>query len=307
MACAHVLPHIGRSHRRIRILGRLDGVNAVAIGAHRRLPVAARDRLPVDALHVLLPTLSWHLAQVAGTLNLLIGDLGSLAPRMSCSPWQSVQTAAFSEPRGHRLAMYALLVGGEGRGADAAGGHHEFLAVTCAAGLRNVGARYFRLGIAGRQNLVDAAVAVLALGDVGVSRRGGLGMDAMIVSRLLDRLWQVAHTGLAGVGSCGKALMSVWQSVQPKTLWMEALNFASSTCRLTGLPFSSLVRVASLWQARHSSLLILGAWTWPPPRCQAARQQRKPDRNASRHPSLSLDAAPTPVLITIADDGAEGQ
>src|ERR1039458_10158843 len=53
--------------------------------------------------------------------------------------------------------------------------------------------------------------------------------------------------------------MSVWQSVQPNALWTEPLNLASSTCRLTGLPFSSLVRVGSLWQARQSSLLILGA------------------------------------------------
>src|SRR6516162_8664211 len=38
--------------------------------------------------------------------------------------------------------------------------------------------------------------------------------------------------------------------------WMPPLKRASSTCRLTSFPFSSLVRVASLWQARHSSLLI---------------------------------------------------
>src|SRR3954451_10938728 len=39
-------------------------------------------------------TLSWHLAQVFGTLNLKIGDLGLPAERMSCEPWQSVHTAA---------------------------------------------------------------------------------------------------------------------------------------------------------------------------------------------------------------------
>src|SRR3974390_788474 len=50
--------------------------------------------------------------------------------------------------------------------------------------------------------------------------------------------------------------MSVWKSVQPNELWIEALNLASSTCRLTCLPFSSFARVGSLWQARHSSLLI---------------------------------------------------
>src|SRR5579864_5716790 len=43
-------------------------------------------------------TLLWHLAQVVGTLNLKMGDFGSLAARISCEPWQSVQTAAFSDP-----------------------------------------------------------------------------------------------------------------------------------------------------------------------------------------------------------------
>src|SRR6516225_3152186 len=41
---------------------------------------------------------SWHLPQVAGTLNLETRDFGSLPLRMSCPPWQSVQTAAVSEP-----------------------------------------------------------------------------------------------------------------------------------------------------------------------------------------------------------------
>jgi hypothetical protein len=39
---------------------------------------------------------------------------------------------------------------------------------------------------------------------------------------------------------------------------MDALKFASSTCKLTCFPFSSFASVGSLWQARHSSLLILG-------------------------------------------------
>src|SRR5271165_2734553 len=43
-------------------------------------------------------TLAWHLPQVAGTLNLAIGDSGSVPVRISCAPWQSVQTAACSDP-----------------------------------------------------------------------------------------------------------------------------------------------------------------------------------------------------------------
>src|SRR6476659_1878242 len=41
-----------RGHRGLRILMRLDGVNTVAVGAYGRLPVAAGDRLAVDALRV---------------------------------------------------------------------------------------------------------------------------------------------------------------------------------------------------------------------------------------------------------------
>src|SRR5579862_3681134 len=45
-----------------------------------------------------LEIVSWHCPQVVGTLNLKIGDFASLASRISCVPWQSVQTAAFSDP-----------------------------------------------------------------------------------------------------------------------------------------------------------------------------------------------------------------
>lgn len=57
--------------------------------------------------------------------------------------------------------------------------------MACAAGLRDIRVGYFRFGIAGRKNGVDVAVAILALGDVGVARSSGFGMDALIVSRLL--------------------------------------------------------------------------------------------------------------------------
>src|SRR5450631_1453713 len=40
----------------------------------------------------------WHFPHVPGTLNLKIDDLGSLAARISCAPWQSVHTAAPSLP-----------------------------------------------------------------------------------------------------------------------------------------------------------------------------------------------------------------
>src|SRR6266567_8482637 len=40
---------------------------------------------------------------------------------------------------------------------------------------------------------------------------------------------------------------------------MESLNRWGSTCKLTGLPWTSWVRVASLWQARHSSAVGFGS------------------------------------------------
>ena len=72
MAGAAGVLHVGRSHRRIRVLWRLDGVNAVAVSAYRRLPVAARDRLAVGALHVLL--LNVVVALGAGCRNVELVD-----------------------------------------------------------------------------------------------------------------------------------------------------------------------------------------------------------------------------------------
>src|SRR5208337_2057596 len=43
-------------------------------------------------------SLVWHLEQVLGTLARKTGELGSLGARISCSPWQSEQTAALSFP-----------------------------------------------------------------------------------------------------------------------------------------------------------------------------------------------------------------
>jgi hypothetical protein len=58
-------------------------------------------------------------------------------------------------------------------------------AVAGSAGARNVDVRYFRLGIAARQNFVYVTVTVLALGHVVVAGGGGLSVNAMIVGGLL--------------------------------------------------------------------------------------------------------------------------
>ncbi len=105
----------------------------------------------------------------------------------------------------NRLAVYAFLVGVEGSGGHAARGHYKLLSVTGSAGLRNVAVRDLGLRIAGRQNLVHAAVAVLALGDIHVAGGGRFGMNAAIVSSLLIGVAGGA-LGLGRRGLVGRAL-----------------------------------------------------------------------------------------------------
>src|SRR5579864_3501814 len=113
-------------------------MNAVAIGAHRRLTVAASDRLAMNALHEFLlhglvtlragdrhVELEDRRLGIAGSENLVravaVGTHGSLIRSSGDCP-----------------AMHALLVGGEGLRAVAAGFHHKFLTVTAAAGRGDV-------------------------------------------------------------------------------------------------------------------------------------------------------------------------
>src|SRR5581483_5316264 len=71
--------------------------------------------------------------------------------------------------------------------------------------------------------------------------------------------WQVAQAIFFGVCWCGGVFTSVWQSTQVNMPpWMEALNLSGSTWRLSALPLTSCVKVASLWQARQSSAVGLG-------------------------------------------------
>ena len=148
---AQVLLHIAGGHRRVGIVRRLDGVNAVAVGADRRLPVAARDRLRRECFaRTAVCTSAWHLPQVAGTLNLLQSATSDrCAGRMSCCAVAVGADRGLLRSARDRFAVHALLIRSEGRGADAAGGHHQLLAVAGAAGLRDVGVRDFRLRIAG--------------------------------------------------------------------------------------------------------------------------------------------------------------
>ena len=243
--------HVGCGHGRVRILRRLDGVNAVAIGADRRLPVAARDGRAVNALHVLL--LDVVMALGAGGRNVELVDR-----RLRIDGAQDVVLAvAVGADRGlvgaggDRLAVHAFLVRVEGRRGHAARGHGKFLAVAGAAGLREC----WRA----RPSIWDrwrAESRARCRGSPGTWRRWCCrppppSRGHRDRRRLADRRDRWRTSGFTGVGSCGKALMSAWQSVQPKTLWMEPLNLASSTWRLICLPFSSFdeSRIAMAGQA----------------------------------------------------------
>src|SRR5581483_3908738 len=86
---------------------------------------------------------------------------------------------------GHGAAVNALLVRQERLRAVAAGFHHELLAVTCATGGGDIGVIHSRFWIAGRQQLMRAAVTIGAGSGLTVASLDCLGMEAEIVGSLL--------------------------------------------------------------------------------------------------------------------------
>jgi hypothetical protein len=66
--------------------------------------------------------------------------------------------------------------------------HYKFLAVARAAGYRDVGMTHARLRIAGRQELMRAAVAIDAGGCLAVASLHSLAVEAAIVRSLLVRV-----------------------------------------------------------------------------------------------------------------------
>jgi hypothetical protein len=67
--------------------------------------------------------------------------------------------------------------------------------------------------------------------------------------------WQEEHSTFATFSGCGKSLMVVWQSLQPKIPWTLAACLAGSTEML--LPLADVIP-AWPWHAKHSwSLLLL--------------------------------------------------
>ena len=143
MALGTPAAHIRRRHRGTGIRGGFDSVNSVAVGAHWRLPVAARDRLAVDALYVFLLDVVVALGAGCGNVEfanrrLGIGGGENIVLTMTVRAHRSLVGTC-----SHGFAVDTLLVRVEGSGAYTARCHDEFLSVTGAAGSRNVAPRYF--------------------------------------------------------------------------------------------------------------------------------------------------------------------
>ena len=178
---AHVL---GRD-RGIRIGVRFNGVNAVAIGAHRRLPVAFGDGLSVDALFEFLGDRVVTLAAGRRHIELEDGRLGILGVE------NLVRSVAVGADRGllgsgrDRMPVDALRVRGNHLRALSTILHHEFLAVAGAAGGRDIRMVYARFRIARRQQFMRAAMAIDAGSGLVVAALNCLAVETAVVRSLL--------------------------------------------------------------------------------------------------------------------------
>jgi hypothetical protein len=153
--------------------------------AHRGHVVAARNGRAVSALHK--RRLHVGVALAAGYRNVELGNrrlgIGALQDVVGAMAVGTDRRVLGSSR--NRFTVNALFIGAVGRGTDSAARHHQLLAVARAAGCRDVGVRNFGFGIGVWQDCMHVAVAVLALGDVIVSRRCRLGVDAVLIRGLL--------------------------------------------------------------------------------------------------------------------------
>ena len=127
-------------------------MDSVAVRADRRQSVAARDRLPVNALHV--DALHIGVAPAAGG-----GDVELVDRRAGVVGGKNLMRAMAVRADGgglravlHRAAVDAVLVGDEDLRAAAGRLHQKLLAVAGAAGCGDVGVVDRRLRVAGGQN-----------------------------------------------------------------------------------------------------------------------------------------------------------
>ncbi len=104
---------------------------------------------------------------------------------MSCSPWQSVQTAATPEPAATALPCtlsWYDVKGAELTPDDAITNFWPWHAPQVCGMLARA---TFDFGSLAGRDLMHAAVAILAFRHIGVARGCGLGVDTVIVSSLL--------------------------------------------------------------------------------------------------------------------------
>ncbi len=167
---------------------RLDRVDSVAVGADRGQAVAARNSLPVNALHEGLRDLGVALA--AGGRNvefinrrLLIVGGKNLVRAVAIRADRGLLRALFD---GH--AMHAGLIGHKALGALAVRFDEKLLPVAPAAGDGNVRVIHRRFGIVRRKDLVRAAVTVLAVCRCAVAGLVRLRVQAVRVSVLRIRM-----------------------------------------------------------------------------------------------------------------------
>jgi len=145
--------------RGVRIETRLDGVDAVAIGADRGERVALGDGLSVDALQEFGFHRLMALATGGGNVELEDGGLVIAGAANFVGAVAIGADGGLGGSGSHGAPVYALLIRIELLRALALALHHDFLRVTDSAGGWNVGMINGRFGIVGRQDLVRAAMA----------------------------------------------------------------------------------------------------------------------------------------------------
>ena len=112
---------------------RLDGMNAVAVRANRRLPVSTGNGLAVNALLELPFDRAMALAAGMGNVELEYRRLGVSRSRDVMRAMAISTDGRLLHALGHGLTMDALLVGNEGLGGAAGGRHDKLLAMASAA------------------------------------------------------------------------------------------------------------------------------------------------------------------------------
>ena len=269
-AGAGVAREVLAGDRGVGIAGRLDGVDAVAIGADGGERVAARDGLAVNALGEDGLHAGVALAAGAGDVELVDQRLGIVGGQ------NLVRAVAVGADGGllravlDRAAVDALLVADEGLVAVAGRLHQELLAVAGAAGGGNVGVIDGRLGIGCRQNGVRVAVAIGAgggNGSVGLARGG-------VVAVRVGGLRVGVAAGAGDLGGCLIVRRGLDVLVAVDAGEHAARGWRRAPCRRRWRHWCACrprMACGSEWQARHSASLGLG---WARTR-RAGRRRRR--------------------------------